>query len=464
MKGLILTYLITAYACVASLRYPVIGLTAYVFFGILRPHFLFGFAGDIRGISDWLGAAMIIGWALNGFGSWKFGKARPVVAALLVFALWFVLSSFQALQPARSYTSIFTLSKLIVPILIGLTLLDTQVARRRMFWAIVLAQGYVGFEMNLEYLRGVNLAQNGFGGMDNNCFGASLVATIGPAVALAIASKTWYERLIASACAALILHTILLTFSRGAMVGFIAVGFAAVVMMPKRPKHLAAVLIVFAIAFRFTGPELAERYWTTIAPAEDRDASAESRIDLWRDCILVIEQYPIFGVGPANWRVIAASYGWPAGKSAHSVWLETAAETGIPGASILLLFFLIPIFRLWKLARERLTDENRWDVAIAMGTVLSAVGFVVAGQFVSVPALETPYYIVMVGAGVLKYRDWRAPVASETPQTGAPPQTYVPPTERKGGATVPFPSTAAAPGHARRLLALPGQPPSARKT
>ena len=54
--------------------------------------------------------------------------------------------------------------------------------------------GYVGFEMNLEYWRGFNIAGEGFGGMDNNCFGVALVTTIGPAIALGLGAKTWFER------------------------------------------------------------------------------------------------------------------------------------------------------------------------------------------------------------------------------------------------------------------------------
>ena len=178
MKGLILTYILVAAATIGGLRYPAIGLLGYVFFAILRPNFLFGFAGDISGISDWMGTALLIGWTVRGFGSWRFGRAWPIVLSLFVFLAWFVLSGMQALDTSRATTSIINLSKFMLPVIVGLTVLDDVAMRRRMMWAIVLAQGYVGFEMNLEYLRGFNIAQNGFGGMDNNCFVAGLVATI----------------------------------------------------------------------------------------------------------------------------------------------------------------------------------------------------------------------------------------------------------------------------------------------
>ena len=405
MKGLILSYIIAYGGALCALRYPLIGLQVYVGLAILRPQFIFGFAGDISNLSMVVGVAVLIGWALQGLGSWRFGGGRAVVLAFVGFVLWFALSGAVALQPALSFDSLFELSKLFLPFLVGVTLMNGEKDWRPMLWTIVLAQGYVGFEMNNDYLvKGYNTASSGFGGMDNNCFGVSLVTVLGPALALMISSRTWVLRGLAALAAALILHTTLLTFSRGAMIGLLAIAVAAFVIMPKRPRHLGALALTIAVTLWFTGPELWDRYATAFAPAAERDASAESRVDLWRDCLKVIDQYPIFGVGPANWRVVAANYGWSEGKSAHSVWMETAAEVGVPGSLLLLAFFGIAAIKLWPIARTRVTEANRYQVILASGVVLSIVGFSVAGQFVSVPGLEVPYYIVMLGAAMLKDR------------------------------------------------------------
>lgn len=272
-----------------------------------------------------------------------------------------------------------------------------------MFWTIVLAQGYVGFEANNNYLfKGVNTAAEGFGGADNNFFGLTLVTVIGPAIALMTSARTWYARGLAGAAAALMLHATLLTYSRGAMIGLLAVGAVAFVMMPKRPKHLAALLLVALLALRFTGPELWSRYASAFVGEEQRDSSAESRLELWTDCMRVVGDYPILGVGPSNWRVIASRYGWPEGKSAHSVWMESAAELGVPGVLAYLMIFALTAIKLWPVARARPTATNADDIAMATGLVLSIVGFVVSGQFVSVQGVELPYYVAMTGMALLK--------------------------------------------------------------
>lgn len=404
MKGLILVYLITYAGSFAALRYPLVGLHIYIGLAVLRPQFIFGFAGDLSGLSLVVGWGTLIGWALQFFGgSWRVGRARPVVLAFTMFLLWFALSAAFALRPDIAFDSVWELSKLFLPFFVGLTLMKGEKDWRPMLWTIVLCQGYVGFEMNNDYLlKNYNTASAGFGGMDNNCFGVSLVTVLGPAMALMISSKTWKGRVAATLAAAFILHTTLLTFSRGAMLGLIAIGITIFILMPKKPRYIGALIVTLLLVYRFTGPELWERYASAFVVSNERDASAQSRVDLWRDCLQVIAQYPILGVGPANWRVLSNAYGWSEGKSAHSVWMETAAENGIPGAIFLFLFFACAAIKLWPIARSRLTEENRYEVILASGVILSIVGFSVSGQFVSVPGLEVPYYIVMLGAVMLK--------------------------------------------------------------
>lgn len=402
MKGLVLIYLITFFGSIAALRKPVIGLLIYVGFAVLRPQFIWGFAGDFGGISLYVGIATLIGWAFNGFGSLKLGRGKSIVVALILYSVWFLISATQAVDTEMAYAEIEPLAKYVMPFLIGVTLLDEERWTRAMMWVIVLAQGYVGFEMNLVYLKGYNVAAEGFGGMDNNCFGVALVSTIGPTIALMLGAKKMWERGLAALAAALILHTTLLTFSRGAMVGLLCVGFMAFVIMPKNPKHIGALVLCGLMAIYFTGPQLAARYASTLAEENQRDASAESRIDLWKDCLRVVADKPIFGVGPGNFRVVAASLGWPPGKQAHTTWLQTAAENGIPGVTLLLLMFGIAAYKIWPMARARITDENRNEVAMASGIIMCIVGFVVAGQFVSLAGLEIPYYVTMIGVVLLK--------------------------------------------------------------
>jgi probable O-glycosylation ligase (exosortase A-associated) len=402
MKGLVLIYLVTAFGSIAALRKPAIGLYVYVGFAVLRPQAIFGFAGDMSGISLYVGIATLIGWALNGFGALNLGRGKVIVLALLAFFAWSALSAVQATNTFLAYDSLMTMAKFVMPFFIGVTILDSEQRSKAMLWIIVLAQGYQAFELNLAYVRGYNLAGDGFGGMDNNCLGVALVSTIGPAIALGIGANKWYHRAVAGVCAALILHATLLTFSRGAMVGLLAVGLSAFIIMPKRPKYLAVLTLAVLVAIRLTGPQLMERYASSFSDESERDASAESRLDLWADCLKIANDRPLFGVGPANFQVVSADLGWAEGKQAHSVWMQTAAEVGYPGVLLLFSFFAITVVKLWPLARARQTPENRYQVAVASGIIMSIAGFAIGGQFVSLGGLEIPYYTAMIGAVLIK--------------------------------------------------------------
>jgi O-antigen ligase len=410
MKGLLLSYIIVIAGAVVSLRAPVIGLFVYVGLSILRPEAMWGWAGDLTGMSRLAGVPLLIGWAIHGLGSWRFGRARPIVVCLLLYAGWSVFSALQAIEPWLSWLSLNEFLKTLLPFLVGLTMIKSEKEARQLLWVMVGCQLYVAFEMNWTYLGGYNRAfEQGFGGMDNNSFGISLLTTLGAALGLTLSSKTWTAKAIAALAVVLILHTVLLTFSRGSFVGLIASAITAVLVLPKRPKYVGAVLIVGLLAVRLTGPELADRLATTFAPREERDGSALSRFALWQDCLTVIARSPLLGVGPRNWPVVAEEFGWPPGKEAHSVWVQSAAEVGLPGVTFLLLFYGLTIKRLWPLARGRSPGADVPTSMFAAGIIVSLVGYAVSAQFVSLIGLESPFYVAMVGAVLVKYRTAPAP-------------------------------------------------------
>jgi O-antigen ligase len=422
MRGLLLVYSVVLLGAAVSLRKPVVGLIIYVGLSVLRPESLWGWAGDLHGMSQLVGYPLLVGWAFQGFGSWSFGRARPTVICLLLYTVWSAVSSSQATDSAISWASMLEFSKTLLPFLLGVTMIKTEKEARQLFYVMVLMQMYVCFEMNQTYLSGFNRAFTlGFGGMDNNSFGISLVTTVGAALGLFLSAQTPLTRVVWGLGTLLIMHTVLLTFSRGSFVGLLAVGSTALVILPKRPKYIGAVVLTALIGFYFTGPELAERLSTTFAPREMRDESAESRFSLWNDLGKVIAEEPLFGVGPQNWPLIAERFGWPPGKEGHSLWVQTAAENGLPGVSFLLLFYGITIARLWPIARRRRPDIDMSTAMFATGIILSIVGFVVSAQFVSLRGLEPPFYVTMIGAVLLKLRTQPATVPGTAPAAQRPP-------------------------------------------
>src|SRR5262249_24080541 len=158
-----------------------------------------------------------------------------------------------------------------------------------------------------------------------------LVATLWPAVMLTMTSKRLWQNGVAGLSALLIFHTILLTFSRGGMLGLLVSAIIAFVLLRKRPIHYALALAALLIAFRLTGDEVVTRFASTFAPVDERDPSAESRVKLWGNAFTLATENPIVGVGPDGFPFKAPRFNWPLGKEGHSLWVQTLAETGFPG-------------------------------------------------------------------------------------------------------------------------------------
>jgi hypothetical protein len=58
--------------------------------------------------------------------------------------------------------------------------------------------------------------------------------------------------------------------------------------------------------------------------------------------------------------------------------------------------------RLWPLAKESADVPDPWFRDAARMVLTALAGFIVSAQFVSLEALEIPYYVTLVGAGTLR--------------------------------------------------------------
>jgi len=280
----------------------------------------------------------------------------------------------------------------------------------------------VALDSNLSYYGGFNrVVESGFGGMDNNCVAIAMVTGAGLAFFLGLHDPRWWRKLLCFGSAALMAHVPMFGMSRGGMLALIVVGVVSFFLIPKRPKHYLLFALAVLVAWRLAGADVLKRFSSSFAEAEQRDSSAQSRVDMWKNCWDVMTKHPVTGVGPRHWPLIAPQYGWPLGKEAHSLWLQTGAELGFPGLGFLLAFYGFAVWRLLRLLRRR-DAPDPWFVDSARMVVAAIAGFAVSVSFVSLVGLELPYYIVLLGAGGLKLldqprADWATQPAVSEPYT-----------------------------------------------
>ena len=330
--GLLFTYGLTYGGAFVSLFNPFIGLLIYICFAILRPEQLWFFSVPQGNYSRIVAVALLIGWLFRGFGSWKFGRATPVVMSLIALMAWTTLSAGMIAgnqTPAWTYVEI--LAKIVLPFLVGITLIDSLSQLKQLAWVILLSEGFLAFEFNLWFFAGDNrLRDEGFGGMDNNCNAIALVTCLGLAGFLFFGCRLWWQKAIALGAAGFMAHAVMFTFSRGGMLAMIITAGVAFYLIPKRPAHILWLIAALLVMWRWQ----AMRSWSAFSrplKEKDVDQSAEHRLELWRGCIQTMQDHPL-GVGPANWGDVVVRFGFPRGKHAHTLWLQSGSRAGSAGA------------------------------------------------------------------------------------------------------------------------------------
>ncbi|MBI3466171.1 MAG: O-antigen ligase family protein [Planctomycetes bacterium] len=394
MRGLIFTYVLTYGGALASLTNPFIGLLVYVCFAIIKPERTWPWSVPQGNYSRIVAIAFLIGWAAAGFGRWQFGRAKQIVTTLLLFVVWMVASASAAPDSTIAWDFAEIFFKTALPVLAGMTLVDSYEKLRALAWTIVVSTGLVAFFENEKYYAG--LVEVG----DNFTAHQALVG-VGMAFFLGVYTTALWKRLIAFGCAALLVHTVMFNMSRGAMVGVAATVVMILLVIPKYPKYIVPLVLALAVVGRLAGDNVREEFSTIFSSEDERDASAQSRFDLWADMFDATLNHPILGLGPSHWPLVAEQYGWPAGKEGHGLWSQVTAEFGFPGGVLYLGFFVLTLIRLWPIARparDRLDDES---ARLARMAITSIFGFVCEAQFGSFKAMEVAYYAVLLGAATI---------------------------------------------------------------
>jgi O-antigen ligase len=433
----LITVLLTVVGGAAGLFYPFYGLLAYIALSLLRPESLWFWSVPEWNYSRVVAIALLIGWLIERFARWRerypelgvaplaasfavqplvsisacitgrrlegMGRERYMLGALLVFSALTIFGAVTAPRTLAAWSYVETMAKIVVPFFVGMSYVDTSARLKQLAWVMLGSEGYVCFDLNRDYLRGWNrLAIDGFGGMDNNCATVGFVTVLGVGIILTLESPRLWQKGLAGFLTALIGHAILISLSRGGMLGALLAGTTAFVVMKKKAIHYALAALAVAGVLYTTGETVRQRFLMTFEKKENRDESAQSRLVLWGACLDCISEHPVLGVGPNHWPLIVSRYGWPEGKEAHTLWLQLGAELGLPALACLVLFFALGIVQLWPVARGWLLLPDPWLQPAAQMTISGLVGFMFSAQFVTIKSLEIPYFLALVGAGTLR--------------------------------------------------------------
>lgn len=230
--------------------------------------------------------------------------------------------------------------------------------------------------------------------------------------------QAWSERrrllrLAGYGTALLVSGAVILTFSRGAAVGFALVVVLMTVLRYIKLYQLAAVALVIA-GLLIAVPQYADRLaslYAVVGAVTDSEAavtadnSVLSRATENLAALHVFGDHPIVGVGPGQFSSYYREYADDIAisvkaedRQAHNLYLSTAAETGTLG---LFCFMTILLTTLWQLARAR----RRWigrrtDLAnMVTGLGLAVITYMTTGIFLHLSYIRY-FWLIMALAGV----------------------------------------------------------------
>ncbi len=385
---------------------PALGVGVYYLLALLRPQSLWEWSLPPNvAWSYYVAAATLLAGAASAAGfSARATPSRRLTAAhgaVLLFGAWVGVTYATARDQEAALPWFVEYVKIFTMFAASLFLIPTIKHVWMLLCMAALTVGYLAYEINVMYLTSgaMNIARDGLCGSDNNIIGLTLAMAV-PLCYFAWEGGRSRWRWLFLGLVPVLLHAVLMTFSRGAMVSLIAVA----PLIGWRSRHRGRVALiglgVLALLPLLAGPEIRARFFTI--SAHDTDESAQSRRQSWAAGLQIARENPIFGVGVRNSNLLSRQYGADMeGRTIHSQYLQIAADNGFVGLAL----YLGAVALVWRgLARTRgEAARHAGPGAARVHALTSAIEcslavFLFGGIFLSLDAFELPYLLLLLGA------------------------------------------------------------------
>jgi O-antigen ligase len=350
-------------------------------------------------------------------------RFSPELAGVLGLAVVMVATAPFSIWPGGALNAMMDVYLKVALIFILLThSIRSPALLRRVTWLIVLAMGYVAFRGCIDYVRGVNLVENGrlagatAGLMGNpNDFAMNMVTFLPFAVFTALGRDRVPKRMLAAGIAIVMVAAIVFTKSRAGMLGLALTAFVMLLQAGRfRARLVAALLVGSLVAVPLVPSSVWTRLSSIVNQEEDATGSRQARKELmamgWRTFL----DRPFTGVGVNQFK----NYNPPERKvmwqETHNVVLQVLAELGMFGGAVFVFLMMRPIWSLTRtkrrLPRERAPRrptpatraaalaftplEGEWMRAHVAGCIAGFAGWFACAQFASIGYYWTFYYLL----------------------------------------------------------------------
>lgn len=338
------------------------------------------------------------------------------IPLLIIGSYGFV--TFLSLFYARSFTiaqnGVIDYAKYAVTVLIVVVLMQRGVVFHRVIWALLGVGAFLGTISVIQSLTGT--FDNTYGGFarppvvnvadgeetarlagpigDPNFYAQTMLVLLPLALDRFWNARSKILRIVALYTMSVIAMTILFSFSRGAfLASIVAVG---IMFIGRRVSPLSFIIAPLAIValLQVAPANYTDRLSTLIdlipGQAEEgtTDQSFRGRSSEMIAAWMMFNDYPLLGVGVGNYNVRYLEYSRQIGldgrrvdRSAHSLYLEIAAEKGLFGVSVFVVMMGMVFYFLFRSSNMLYEAGNPELAGLIKGLGAGMVGYMITSIF-----------------------------------------------------------------------------------
>jgi O-antigen ligase len=357
----------------------------------------------LLGWSFWLGVLLLLSVVLqqSGASSRKFHRGEWLYIACMVLGCLNVafVQFFLADFPTASYryAELFWKTSLLLFLTMG-AIRDID-DLKMVLVAIFLGCAFIGYEV---IFAGQGYIQKGRlegiaipGASDSNLISGVLLVGLFIGGYLTLTVPNLWKKALTVFGSVLILETILRNNSRGTYLAMIVSGAVFLAYSSGTARRYATVgggLGAIAVLLMAKNQRIWERFFSTFVEAEERDNSAQSRIEYWKAAIDMISSYPLGSGGEAAFMSPRGrgfiSHLTSRPRAVHNGFLDIAASWGIQGFFLFSIMCIVSITMVVFTMRRAKSDPQTQLLFSLLFSI--AIGQLTIAMFLSSLDCEIP--------------------------------------------------------------------------
>ena len=376
---------------------PFVGALGWVLFGVMNPHRMawgaaydFPFAAVIAAVTL---LALLISPAS------KKPKGGAAAAVLLMFLAWNCITTMFAFNPDPSWDYLSRVFKVFLMTFVLMMVMQTRRDVILLVATLALSLSFFGTKGGVFVMAtGGNFMVNGppDSPMEgNNSLGVGLTMVI-PLLYFLLqqADNKWLRRAL-MASMVLCAISVLGSYSRGAMLGIMAMS----ALMWWRGRNKLTILAVVATLAVVAVPAMPDRWFSKMDTLEhyDKDDSAMFRLYAWETAYNIAkDKFPV--AGGFEWESPMASMKYSPLPTLvlvpHSIYFQVIGSQGFIGLALFLTFWgLVWCQCGWLRHHCRDRPDLAWGRSLGSMVQVSIAGYAVGGAFLDLAFWDLPYYL-----------------------------------------------------------------------